>query len=185
MTATLYKITGPAGECLNGGGGDWPMPAGPGKPGEWRELAGELEACRNGLHLTDAAHLLGWLPSGGAYVISRAEIDGELVDAGEKYVARRVRLHVLAGGDPVAKATRARTRRDRAVQRALARLDRDRRHLSRQSGPLADYVRTIGATTLPAGHPGRELQLAALAAQSEYNAAERAAETRYRKDLTS
>lgn len=65
-------------------------------PGEWREIAGPLEACRNGLHLTDASNLRRWLPASRwppePYRVYRAEADGECKDAGEKWVARRVRL---------------------------------------------------------------------------------------------
>lgn len=90
MTAQrFYKVTGPNGEAVWSGHGTWPLPTDT-EPGEWWEVEGELEACRNGLHICTADQLVTWLRDGG--VIWRAEVEGEALDAGGKYVARKVRL---------------------------------------------------------------------------------------------
>lgn len=60
------------------------------EPGEWVEVDGDLEACRNGLHVCRVDQLLDWLSD----ELWRVEVDeaAGLVDAGDKVVARRVRL---------------------------------------------------------------------------------------------
>ena len=73
----LYKIVGPNGECLNGGRGQWSLPDGD-KPGEWWEVDGPIEACRNGLHLVTAAQLDRWYRYGSESVVYQVETDGEL-----------------------------------------------------------------------------------------------------------
>lgn len=147
----LYKVTGPAGECLNGGSGDWPLP-GPATPGAWREIVGPVAACRNGLHLATAAQLSHWLPDRGLYRVWRAEVrDAEIVDAGEKYVAAAVRL--------LPPDTRAERRYAAAVKRQTAearRADREYRAALKAAdrlpvGPNADawrdYLRAAGGAS--------------------------------------
>ena len=85
----LYKVVGPNGEPVNGGHDDWPLP-GADAAGEWRAISGPLEACRNGLHLTSAADIKHWMTSGA--LVYRAETTGPVYDAGQKFVAARVRL---------------------------------------------------------------------------------------------
>jgi hypothetical protein len=76
----LYKVTGPGGTACHGGTGTW-------TPGEWRSVEGPLVPCENGLHLVPAHRLIDWL---GAE-IWEVETEGELIDAGNKWVARKAR----------------------------------------------------------------------------------------------
>ena len=147
----LFKIVGPSGECQNGGSGDWPLPTDT-EPGAWREVEGPLEACRNGLHLTDAEHIAAWSHPGA--VLYRAEVDGELIPTDGKYVARRVRLlprrkpaRILAP-DALARAEDRRTR-------AIARADNAARHRidALPQPPASGYLSAVNARKLPAGHP--------------------------------
>ena len=78
---TLYKVTNEDGTSCNGGTGRWTK-------GRWRSVRGPLVACENGLHLTDLAHLLRWLGP----AIWEVETTGEVIDAGDKFVARRARV---------------------------------------------------------------------------------------------
>ena len=77
----LYKVTGPKGEAFYGGTGHW-------TPGRWRSVRGPLVPCEHGLHVITVAQLPQWLGP----AIWRVETDGELVDAGDKLVARRARI---------------------------------------------------------------------------------------------
>jgi len=86
----LYKIVDYEGRsCHNGGYLQWSLPV-DGKPGEWHEVTGPLELCREGLHLTDApAH---WFKPGCRVFEVEAEgVEGD-PDENRKAVARRVRL---------------------------------------------------------------------------------------------
>lgn len=86
-----YKVTGPNGKAVWGGRGSWPLPVGD-EPGEWLRVDGDIVACRNGLHVTDAAHLRRWAIDAGN-LIFRVEIrGGVVVDHGEKAVVREARL---------------------------------------------------------------------------------------------
>ena len=86
----LYKITSKNGETH--GGYKWPLPTkkrGKWIPGAWTEpVEGELEACENGYHLTDADHLLEWANE----EMYEVEYEGELVEGDDKYVVRSARL---------------------------------------------------------------------------------------------
>ena len=90
---TLYKVLGVDGKPHHGGSGRWHLPT-QHKSGKWKAAAwmpaikGDLEPCANGYHLCRKDDLLGWLGP----VIHIAEYDGELVEAGDKVVVRRVRL---------------------------------------------------------------------------------------------
>lgn len=86
MSETLYKVLRADGSAYHGGSGKWPLPNG--RPGAWVEVTGQLVACRRGLHVCRAEHLLAWLGP----AIFTVETDGELLDAGDKLVARRARL---------------------------------------------------------------------------------------------
>ncbi len=77
----LYKVTKVDGSSMHGGHGRWTV-------GRWRRVKGPLVACRHGLHLATIAQLPLYLGP----VIWRAETDGELIDAGDKWVARRARI---------------------------------------------------------------------------------------------
>ncbi len=66
---------------------EWPLPRGD-KPGKWAKAEGELIPCRNGIHACTLGQVLNWL-NARAYII---ELDGRIIDAGNKLVARRGRL---------------------------------------------------------------------------------------------
>ena len=78
---TYYKVTAEDGSAYHGGSGKW-------RKGRWRSVKGDLVACENGLHLCRADQLVPWLGP----VIWEAEVDGEVIDAGDKVVARRARV---------------------------------------------------------------------------------------------
>lgn len=80
----LYKITLADGSPCHGGSGTWDMPNG--KPGAWREAAGKLEPCHNGLHLCRVADLSRWLKLDA--VVWAAEAGDERVTHDDKLVAR-------------------------------------------------------------------------------------------------
>jgi hypothetical protein len=80
-TMTLYKVTAADGSSYHGGTGRWVK-------GRWRSVTGEIVPCENGLHLCRADHLPDWLGP----VIWEAEADSEVIDAGNKVVARRARV---------------------------------------------------------------------------------------------
>lgn len=77
----LYKVTDVDGSSVNGGRGRWTV-------GRWRTVRGPLEPCRHGLHLTTVAQLPHWIGP----IIWRAETDGELLEAEDKWVARKARI---------------------------------------------------------------------------------------------
>jgi len=56
-----YKITGPKGEPLHGGSGDWSLPVGK-KPGKWMPEIKKVMACKSGYHLAEATGIISWLP---------------------------------------------------------------------------------------------------------------------------
>jgi hypothetical protein len=91
MTAeTFYKVIMPDGSPTHGGSGLWPLPSAD-APGAWREVTGDIVPCSNGLHVCTADQLAVWADVSGA-VVYRAETAGPPIDAGNKYVARKVRL---------------------------------------------------------------------------------------------
>lgn len=147
---TLYKIVGPNGEPLHGGSGAWPLPDGD-TPGEWWDIPAEdVQACRVGLHVTDAAHLAGWVPTYGDPVIYRAETRGPVwrVGDGDKYVCASVRLlpRKPRRGPDVATLY---ARRDRVLARTGRRKVRAERALTRAIGPAwAEYARRLGWSRL-------------------------------------
>jgi hypothetical protein len=78
---TFYKVLGQDGRSFHGGNGVW-------YKNRWRSVRGRLVPCVNGLHLCRAEHLVQWLGP----TIWRAEYDGEMIEHGEKIVARRARV---------------------------------------------------------------------------------------------
>ena len=168
----LYKIVGPNGECLNGGHGDWPLPTDT-EPGEWRDVDGPLEACRVGLHLADADQLPHWLPSPSRpCIVYRVETRGEVIDAGEKWVAQSVRLLPRGRVPDFAKAERLRASRRKRAERLRTVAVPD---------VWRGYLRNV--STLPAGHPGARYLAVLNAADAAYDAAMRKAETDYTADI--
>lgn len=87
----LYKIVTPEGKPVHGGSGQWPLPDADGNPGEWWDIEGEVVACVNGLHVTDAENVPVWLEHVGA-VVYRVETRGTVTRRGEKYVTGSARL---------------------------------------------------------------------------------------------
>lgn len=129
----LYKVTGPNGEPLHGGTGLWSLPNGD-EPGAWWDVD-TVEACRSGLHLTDAAHLASWYPAYADPIVWRAEVRGPLyrVGGGDKYVCGSARLLPRrARKGPSIETLRA--RRDAALARALRRERRADAALARDAG---------------------------------------------------
>jgi hypothetical protein len=87
----LYKFLSPDNRSPYQGAA-WPTPTenpdGTWTPGDWVEVEGDLQACVNGLHLASAKQIAQWW----AERMFVAETDGEVINAPDKYVARRVRL---------------------------------------------------------------------------------------------
>jgi hypothetical protein len=77
----LYKVLDTGGRPFHGGTGKWTK-------GRWRSVKGPLVACQNGLHACTIEQLPAWLGP----ELWRFEVDGELIDAGDKVVARRARI---------------------------------------------------------------------------------------------
>ncbi len=90
-TPTLYKLTAPDGRPVHGGTGLWPLPSDT-EPGAWREVRGTLRPCDNGLHLFAAPALLRWAQVGGVIWLAEVDPRTQLLEDGDKWVARRVRL---------------------------------------------------------------------------------------------
>ena len=84
---TYYKWLRADGSTPIQGDKSWDLPR-DGKPGAWREVEGELVACRNGLHVCTREQVIEW----GGEVLFECEVDGETVEADDKVVCRRVRL---------------------------------------------------------------------------------------------
>lgn len=78
---TLYKVLDANLRSMHGGSGRW-------TPGRWRSVKGPLVPCENGLHLCRIDQIIGWIGPR----IWIAETDGEVIDAGNKVVARRARI---------------------------------------------------------------------------------------------
>jgi hypothetical protein len=77
----MYKVLQTDGRAFHGGRGRW-------TPGRWRSVRGPLVPCARGLHVVTIAQLPQWLGP----AIWRAETDGELLDAGDTWVARKARI---------------------------------------------------------------------------------------------
>lgn len=77
----LYKVTDANGYSMHGGTGKW-------TPGKWRSVRGDLVPCEHGLHLCRPQDLVHWLGP----VIWEAEVDGEVIEQGDKVVARCARV---------------------------------------------------------------------------------------------
>jgi hypothetical protein len=87
MAKAYYKILKEGRSC-NGGKLTWSLPKNR-KPGDWHEVAGDLERCKNGLHLTSEPTYYRD-PGKSCYL---AEIEGETVGPyGDELVCRKIRL---------------------------------------------------------------------------------------------
>lgn len=80
----LLKALGPQREAVNGGSGWWP------EPGVWT-AARDPVPCESGWHVCTPAQMVGWLPSTDRD-LWLAEVNGAVVDDGDKLVAERARL---------------------------------------------------------------------------------------------
>lgn len=90
MMTTYYKIL-KNGRSFSGGKLTWSLPK-DGQPGKWHEVAGDLERCRNGLHLTSEPAYHRRDDVGVACY--QAEFEGEAIGpyGGDEIVCRKVRL---------------------------------------------------------------------------------------------
>lgn len=91
----LYKLL-VDGNSANGGNLEWSLPTADG-PGEWHEIDGPLEQCRNGLHLTsNPGKFTSRRSNYNNYEVYEVETRGEIIEPsyedGDEYVARAVRL---------------------------------------------------------------------------------------------
>ena len=93
----LYKITGPKGEPLNGGSGNWSLPVGK-KPGKWMTKIDNVKACRAGYHLVEAVGIVEWLPRAPQTgLLWQAEGRGTKDKEGTKTAFAQARLVKLIG----------------------------------------------------------------------------------------
>ena len=91
---TYYKVTLADGSPCHGGKGKWGLPHGK-RPGAWRSVEGEIEPCRNGLHLCEPTDLSQWLKIGAS--VWEAQAKGEAVRDSNKTAVRTARLLRLVG----------------------------------------------------------------------------------------
>lgn len=186
-TVALYKIVGPAGECLNGGTGRWSLPV-DGEPGAWWDIVGPLVPCSNALHLTDAEHMETWLPRSAYGYAERsghrvflAETRGEVINAGEKYAVRSARL---VREVPVADALRE---REAGRREARARLDTALARATRAYGAIVPPALAVYASAIGKAAAAKLPNAAALAripeAQAAYDAIAEPAKRRYEAAL--
>ena len=174
---TLYKITGPNGECLNGGTGTWSLPH-DGLPGEWWRVDGPVEPCRNGLHVTNAANLRTWI-GGRDSRVWRVEVGGEIVDGGSKYACEAVRLvQEVTVPDFAAIDETYREQRERVNARQFRAMGKVNAAYPLASG--SDYMARVSVRGLPAGHPLRERAAEIAAARAAHDAAAEAVKRRAR-----
>ena len=89
-----YKVVAADGSSVNGGSGRWALPTADG-PGAWMPPVASPVACERGYHLTDAAHLLGWLRTGAA--VYEAEGRGAADNQSDKTAFAEARLLRLVG----------------------------------------------------------------------------------------
>ena len=74
----FYKVLSASGRACHGGNGKWPI-------GKRKSVRGELEPCRNGLHIVTLEQLPEWL---GEAIHPVLEVSEERVDGGDKWVVR-------------------------------------------------------------------------------------------------
>ena len=92
-----YKITGPKGEPLHGGSGNWSLPVGK-RPGKWMPKVAGVKACKSGYHLVKAAGIVDWLPYAGRIgLLWEAEGRGKKDAEGPKTAFAQARLIKLVG----------------------------------------------------------------------------------------
>ncbi len=53
-------------------------------PNVWRSVEGEIIPCSNGIHATTEKHLVSWIGP----ALHQIELSGNIIDAGDKFVAR-------------------------------------------------------------------------------------------------
>jgi hypothetical protein len=78
-----WKVLGPDRKPCHHGTGQWP------EPGEWLSVEGEIEPCKNGLHLCRREDLVHWL---GPEIWEVEADESEMVSQSDKVVVRRARL---------------------------------------------------------------------------------------------
>jgi len=79
--AKFYKVLAKGQRSCYGGNHVW-------KVEKWCEVQGELIPCQNGFHFCRPENLLDWI----CEEIWEAECEGEVIDSGDKLVARKARI---------------------------------------------------------------------------------------------
>ncbi len=93
----MFKVTGPNGEPLHGGSGNWSLPVGK-KPGKWMPVVENVSACRRGYHLVEAVGIVEWLPRAPqSGLLWEAEGRGAKDKEGTKTAFAQARLVKLVG----------------------------------------------------------------------------------------
>jgi hypothetical protein len=93
----FYKITGPDGEPLHGGSGNWELPVG-NKLGKWMPKVENVAACNRGYHLVEAVGIVEWLPQAPKTgLLWEAEGCGAKDKEGTKTAFAQARLIKLVG----------------------------------------------------------------------------------------
>jgi hypothetical protein len=84
----LFKVLRADGTTTYGRKG-WTVPSD--KPGKWMpKIKGDIIACENGYHLTDAMHITTWAREDDLRIVE-CDYRGEPVNAGDKWVVREAR----------------------------------------------------------------------------------------------
>ena len=105
MPDILFKVLSADGRSCHGGNLQWPLPTrspdGSWTPGEAVTVTGEIEPCKNGIHLATARQVVERWQGARVWV---AQWQGEIVNAGGKYVVRTARLlHPTAWDNRIAR----------------------------------------------------------------------------------
>jgi hypothetical protein len=108
MSRIVYKALKSDGTSVHQGW-KWPLP---GQPGEWVEVEGKPELCKNGLHGYHTLEQAERLHEGAS--IYEMEVDGQTVEDTDKLAATRARLVRLVSGEE--------DRRERELESALRSL---------------------------------------------------------------
>jgi len=133
---TFYKVIAADGSPVHGGRGTWSLPTDT-EPGEWWEVEGDIVPCHSGLHITDLENLDTWAQQQGDHLIYRAEVEGDVIDHGNKFVARKMRL--LPGPSTVAEFWAARRPSVPAIRNTPTSADLYLSHLELPKGHVLTH----------------------------------------------
>jgi len=81
MTEKFYKSLSAGRKSCHGGDHTW-------EPGRWYEIQGDLIPCQNGFHFCRPEYLLDWI----CEEVWETEYEGDVIDGGDKLVARKARI---------------------------------------------------------------------------------------------